>query len=89
MAKKLYNVSPGLLILPNGTEIRPGEGIDLPKEYADNAGVASWLADGLASENPAPKATLDELTATKVERDELAEQVAALQAQIAAMTAKP
>ena len=82
MAKKLFNVSPGLLILPNGTEIHPGEGIDLPKEYAGNAGVLSWFADGLASDNPAPKAVQDELTAVKAERDELAAQLAELQAQI-------
>lgn len=82
MARKLFNISPGLLILPNGTEIHPGESIDLPKEFANNAGVLSWFADGLASESPAPQAVQDELTAVKAERDDLAAKVAELQAQI-------
>lgn len=86
--KMLYNVSPGLLILPNGVEIAPGSCIELPKEYAGNAGVASWIADGLASENPAPAAVLDELSATRIERDDLVAEVADLKAKLEAATAK-
>lgn len=87
MAKKLYNVSPGLLILPNGVEITPGTSVDLPKEYADNAGVASWIADGLASESPPQIVVVADLAAVTMERDLLAEQVAELQAQLDAATA--
>lgn len=85
--KEIWNVSPGLLILPNGMEIAPGSSIELPKQYADNEGVASWVADGLASENPPPAAMLDELTATTIERDTLAIENADLLAKIAAMQA--
>lgn len=91
--KQIWNVSPGLLILPNGVEIAPGAAIDLPKQYAENEGVASWVADGLASENPPPAAALDELTAIIIERDalaienaDMAKQLAELQAQLDAAT---
>lgn len=84
---KLWNVSPGLLILPNGNEIAPGASIDLPKEYADNAGVASWLEDGLASKNPAPAAALDELTAERIKNADLEAKLAAMQKDLDAATA--
>lgn len=45
---KLISTTTGLLILPNGQEIAPGETVDLPAEFVGNAGVASWVADGLA-----------------------------------------
>lgn len=83
---KIWNVSTGLLVLPNGVEIAPGAGITLPKEYADNAGVASWLEDGLASENPAPAAALDELTAERIKTADLEAQIAALQKDLEAAT---
>lgn len=85
--KDIWNVSPGLLILPNGVEIAPGTSIELPKEYAENEGVASWVADGLASANPPPAAMLDELTATIIERDTLAIENADLVAKMAEMQA--
>lgn len=85
--KQIWNVSPGLLILPNGVEIAPGTSIELPNQYADNAGVASWVADGLASANPPPAAALDELEATKGERDTLAAENSDLLAKLATMQA--
>lgn len=47
-AQRITAISASLLILPNGTEIAPGETIDLPAEFAENAGVLAWVAEGLA-----------------------------------------
>ena len=87
MAQTLFNVSPGLLILPSGVEILPGMSIDLPEEFAANEGVASWIADGLASDQPPPAALQDELTVARAERDALASEVDELRAQLEAATA--
>ena len=87
MAKTLYNVSPGLLILPNGTEIPAGQSIDLPGEYEANEGVLSWIADGLASDTAPPEVVVVDLATVTDERDALAVQVAELQAQLEAATA--
>lgn len=35
------------LILPDGTEIAPGETVDLGNDVTKNEGVQSWIADGL------------------------------------------
>ena len=87
MVANLFNVSPGLLILPNGVEIPPGGHIEVPEEYAENAGVLSWIIDALASENPPPDVVVADLATVTVERDALAAQVADLQAQLEAATA--
>lgn len=50
MVAVLHNVATSLLILPDGTEIAPGAQVDIPPVYAENAGVLSWIADGLAVE---------------------------------------
>lgn len=76
-ADKLFNVSPGLLILPDGTEVPPGGDFELTKDLAANAGVKSWLADGLVAGN-AP---------TRGDAGDSAE-VAALKDTVAALTAR-
>ncbi len=40
---KFTNVYPGVLILPNGTEIAKGDDVDLDKETLAIAGVAEWV----------------------------------------------
>ena len=40
----------GKLVLPDGVEIQPGETFEADKALADNAGVNSWLEDGLIEE---------------------------------------
>jgi len=36
----------GTLVLPNGTEIKPGDTHDISADLAKNAGVASWIENG-------------------------------------------
>lgn len=45
--EKLVNLSKSTLILPDGTEIPPGAELDLSGDLAENAGVKSWIADGM------------------------------------------
>ncbi len=40
------NQSGGMLILPDGTEIRNGADASISAELAKNAGVAEWLGKG-------------------------------------------
>jgi len=37
---------PGMLIMPDGTEVRHGDDISIPAGLAKNAGVAEWLESG-------------------------------------------
>ena len=37
---------PGTLILPDGTEIKQGDDINIHADLAKNAGVAEWLESG-------------------------------------------
>lgn len=78
MAKKttLWNISPGILGLPNGVQIGPGESLAIG-EFAENAGVLSWVADGLASFDGPAQVVI-------VRSDD----VAAVEAALAAMTAE-
>ena len=46
--QRITALTASLLILPNGTEVAPGETVDLPAEFAANSGVLAWAADGLA-----------------------------------------
>ncbi len=46
---KLYSLTSGLLLLPDETPLPPGGSITLPAKFAANAGVAAWVAEGLAS----------------------------------------
>lgn len=43
------NISQSLLILPDGVEIPLGGEVETADDYAENAGVKSWVADGLAT----------------------------------------
>lgn len=45
---QIKNIQPGKLILPNGTEVATGETVDLPADFAENKGVADWVAEGRA-----------------------------------------
>jgi len=36
----------GMLIMPDGTEVRQGDSISIPAGLAKNAGVAGWLESG-------------------------------------------
>jgi hypothetical protein len=88
---KAFNVSPGLLVLPDGTEIPPGESFTLTDELAKNAGVRSWQADGLISDKAASAAVDDSAAQAEIGRltAELAaanEQIAKLQADLEAAT---
>lgn len=46
--QRITAIRSSALIIPNGVEIAPGETVDLPAEFAENAGVLAWVADGLA-----------------------------------------
>lgn len=75
--KRIWNISPGILGLPNGTEIGPGENAPIPAEFAENDGIQSWVKDGLAAtEEPkrvavsvTAEAALAEVDTLKQERD--------------------
>ncbi len=72
--KTFYNVSGGRLILPNGEDIGP-EGVELDKDTLANAGVQSWIEDGLLSVDMPKTAVAD-----------LATEVARLTAEVARLT---
>ena len=46
--QRITALTASLLILPNGTEVSPGETVHLPAEFAANSGVLAWVEDGLA-----------------------------------------
>lgn len=91
-ALRIWNVTTGLLILPNGDEIAPGESLPLPDEFAQNDGVLSWVKDGLATTEEPVRLTvsvtaeqaLAEADAAKVERDAALSEVERLKAELAA-----
>jgi hypothetical protein len=37
---------PGLLILPDGTEVKFGGSVTIPADLAKNEGVAGWIGSG-------------------------------------------
>ena len=87
-AKKLWNISTGILGLPNGAQIGPGESAELG-EFAENAGVSAWVAEGLASLDGAAKVTIiqsDGEAALQAKIDFLEAQVTDLTAQLDAAT---
>lgn len=45
----IANVSQSLLVLPDGVEIPVGQSVETADDYADNAGVKSWVVDGMAT----------------------------------------
>jgi hypothetical protein len=50
------NKSGGMLILPDGTEIKAGDSADVSGDVAKNVGVAQWIAGGaLVAKSDAPK----------------------------------
>jgi hypothetical protein len=90
---KAFNVSPGILVLPDGTEISPGGDFAMTEELAKNAGVQSWRADGLISDQVPQASGGGELTVAQAEIERLTielaaanEQIAKLQAEIEAAT---
>lgn len=40
------NTSGALLILPDGTEVKPGASVSISADVASGSGVAEWLANG-------------------------------------------
>ena len=50
MTIKFASTYAGKLVLPDGVEILTGETFDADKALAENAGVKSWLDDGLIEE---------------------------------------
>ena len=90
MAKveKLFNVSSGILILPDGTEVAPGVGFELTKEWASNSGVKSWVDDGLASSDAPRRSAPDvDFSALQAEIDKLTAELAEANGQIDKLTA--
>lgn len=72
----LVNRSSGILTLPDGTDILPGEALADFGPWAENAGVQSWIDDGLLGEaNPVPVSLTEELKALRTEDAELKAQV--------------
>lgn len=41
------NTSGGLLILPDGSEIKAGDSAEIDDKTAENVGVAQWIEGGL------------------------------------------
>ena len=89
-AVTLFNVSSGKLITPDGTEVLPGDPLDLTKDLAENAGVKSWIEDGLLGATLPAKAQADlseENARLSAENEALTAQVAQLTADLSAATA--
>ena len=85
----LFNVSPGKLILPNGQEIAPGGEVEITKDLAENAGVKSWIADGLLGNALPAKQSADlaaENARLTAENEAQAAQIAQLTADLEAAT---
>ncbi len=55
------NQSGGMLILPDGTEIKAGDSADVSSDAAKNVGVKQWIDGGaLVAEKQAVKAKSDD-----------------------------
>lgn len=62
----MINKSGAMLILPDNKEIAPGEAVVLSKEHAENAGVQTWIADGmLVSESAIPADVVEDIADLK------------------------
>ena len=86
-AEKLFNVSSGLLVLPDGAKVLPGEGFDVTKDLSANSGVQSWIKDRLvASDAPREVATPD-TSALQADVVKLTAELADANDQIAKLTA--
>ena len=83
--KTLTNITTGKLILWDGREILPGGTLEITPELAENAGVQSWIDDGLLGEATAAVVIADN-AALQVENDALKAQVEALTADLAEAT---
>ena len=98
-ALRIWNVTTGLLILPTGDEVAPGESAPLSAELAENEGVLSWIKDGLATTEEPVRVTLTvpaeaalaeaqaaqaEAEVAKAERDAALAEVDRLKAELAA-----
>lgn len=85
-AKALVNLSSGVLSLWDGRDIAPGASLDMSDELAGNAGVQSWITDGLLGEaSPAMVAQdTSALEAAIADRDA---EVAALKAKVESLEA--
>lgn len=92
MAKTLYNINVGLLVLPDGTVVHPGTSVDLPEELEGNLGIASWIEDKLASFSPSAVEEVKDVSAqleeAKSENEAMAAKIAELEAFKAAAEAK-
>ena len=85
---KLVSVYPGLLVLPDGTEVRNGAEVEVSKETAVNAGVAEWIEAGhLVKPGSINRVVTDDSAELKEALDQAAATNAALQAQVAALQA--
>lgn len=40
----MKNEYPGVLTMPDGVDVKPGETVEISDAMAENAGVAEWIA---------------------------------------------
>lgn len=89
-ADTMFNVSSGRLVLPDGTDVAPGSEVEITKELAGNAGVRSWIAEGLLGKAMPRQAAADlasENAKLTAENAALAEKMAGMAAQIEQLNA--
>jgi hypothetical protein len=92
---EMKSTYPGLLLLPDGAELRAGDSVEIGYDLAANAGVAGWiesgwLVDASGYRPPAPDVKVEELILARnvlvAENADLGAQLAALQADLDAAT---
>ena len=89
-APVMFNVSPGKIVLPDGTEIAPGGEVEVTKDLMGNAGVQSWIEDGILGDKLPSKVSADlsaENARLSAENADLSEKVSTLAAQVESLTA--
>lgn len=86
---QMKSTYPGLLIMPDGTEVRKGDAVEVSKGMSTNAGVSEWISNEWLVDEAGYKAPEDapDVVALTTERDTLAAENADLMAKIAAMQA--
>ena len=70
---KYTSAYPGLLVMPDGSDVRKGQEVEISADLSKNAAVEQWIKDGWLTTGDADKAELESTppkTAPNTEADD-------------------